>query len=69
MKNRFDKWSNKKYTERQRIIILIPLGIFFVIILPLILIVLPYYFDMWLNMPRLIFEPLNLIIAILFIIC
>ncbi|MBN1762072.1 MAG: isoprenylcysteine carboxylmethyltransferase family protein [Methanomicrobia archaeon] len=67
MKNRFVEWSKKEYTARQRFILLIPLGILFVVIIPLILLVLPSYIDRWLNIPRLIFEPINLTVAIFLI--
>jgi len=67
MKNRFIEWSKKKYTARQRFISLIPLGILFVVIIPLILLVVPSYIDRWLNISRLILEPLNLIFATLLI--
>jgi protein-S-isoprenylcysteine O-methyltransferase Ste14 len=65
MKDRFVEWSKKKYTEKQRLIALIPEGILFVVIIPLILLVVPSYIDRWLNIPRLILVPFNIIAAIL----
>ena len=65
MKNKFNEWSMNKYTKKQRFILLIPEVIFFLIIIPTLLFFLPFYIDMWLSMPKIIFEPINFILAIL----
>jgi protein-S-isoprenylcysteine O-methyltransferase Ste14 len=61
--NMFVKWAKNKYTEKQRLVAMIPLGLLFVVIIP--------YFLVWtssidkrLGIPSLIFEPLNLVIGI-----
>ena len=61
--NIFVEWAKKKYTEKQRLAAMIPLGLLFVVILP--------YFFVWtsgidkrLGIPSLKFEPLNLVIGI-----
>ena len=66
MKNKFIEWSKNKYSKKQRFIALIPEIIFFLIIIPILLFLLPFYIDIWFNISRIIFEPVNLIIAILF---
>lgn len=68
MDNRFVEWAAKKYSRRQRLLALIPEGIFYLGIIPLFLVVVPAYLDSWFNIPRFIFAPLNLIIAIILII-
>lgn len=64
--NRFVKWSRKKYTENQRLTALIFMGMFFLIIMPAIL-VWTSNIDKKLNIPKIIFEPYNLIIAVFLI--
>lgn len=65
MNNRFVEWSKKKYSERQRLITLILLAPLFLIVIPLIFIVIPNYIDRVFEIPRFIFNPFNLIIAII----
>ena len=67
MKNKI-KWENKEYKPRQIFLFLILLGVFFVIIIPAILTVLPYFIDSSLSIPRFIYEPINYIIGAILII-
>ena len=64
MKNIFVEWSKKKYTEIQRFITLIILAPFFLLIIPLTLLLASNYIDRLLGIPRFVLEPFNLIIAI-----
>ena len=68
MKNKILKWSMKKYSEKQRVIILIPAGMLFLVGIPLVLIILSPIIDTCLALPRFILKPLNLIIVLFFII-
>lgn len=65
-RNRFAKWSKKKYTENQRLKAMIPLGVFFLVIMPALL-VWTSNIDNRLNIPRITFAPFNLIIAVFLI--
>ena len=65
--NRFIKWSKIKYTKNQRLISMIPLGIFFLIIMPAIFIRISNI-DKRLDIPRITFQPFSLIISIFLII-
>jgi protein-S-isoprenylcysteine O-methyltransferase Ste14 len=67
MKNKI-KWENKEYKPRQIFLLLILLGVFFVIIIPAILIIPPYFIDSSLSIPRFIYEPINYIIGAILII-
>lgn len=67
MQNRFIEWSKKKYTKKERIMAMVPLGILFVIIIPAIL-VMTSSLDSILNFPKFSLRPLNTIIAIALII-
>lgn len=50
-KKRFQKWSEREYSTKQRIIALFLEGILFVIIIPLFLAVASSYIDHWLQIP------------------
>lgn len=65
MINRILKWSAKKYTEKQRIIVLIPGGIFFLIVLPFLLFLLSCFIDTHLYLPKLVWGYLNFVIALI----
>jgi protein-S-isoprenylcysteine O-methyltransferase Ste14 len=67
VKNRFVQWSEKEYTEKQRAVALVPLGILVVVIAPLILLVPSAYIDGWLGLPKFIAEPVNLVLAVILI--
>ena len=67
MKNRL-KWENKEYKPQQMFLFLILLGVFFVLIIPAILTVLPYFIDKSLNIPRFTYKLINYIIGAIFII-
>jgi len=68
MEKNFLKWANKEYSPKRRVLILILLGVLFVIIIPAILIILPYFIDSSLNIPRFMFEPVNYSVGVIFII-
>ena len=61
--NIFVEWAKNKYTEKQRLSAMIPLGLLFVVIIPYFL-VRTSKIDPWLGMPSLKFDPLNLVIGI-----
>ncbi len=66
MKNRILKWSMKKYTQRQRIIALIPESIFFLIGLPFLLFFLSRFIDAHFYLVKLRWGYLNFAIALIF---
>ena len=68
MKNTILKWSLKEYSKKQRILALIPAGLFFLIVIPLILIIVSPYLDRFLKLPKLILGPFNIFIALILII-
>lgn len=68
MKNKFTEWSKRKYTERQRFLALIPEGILFVVIIPLILIIVPSWIDSLLDLPVFVYQPVNMILGTILIV-
>jgi protein-S-isoprenylcysteine O-methyltransferase Ste14 len=68
MKSKFLKWAEKEYSPKRGVLILILAGMLFVIIIPAILIILPYFIDSSLNIPRFIYEPVNYSVGLIFII-
>ncbi len=67
MINRYLKWSQKKYSLKQRLLALIPAGLLFVIFLPGGLIILSGYLDRWLDLPPLDMGDFNTLLAMLLI--
>lgn len=61
--NMFVEWAKNRYTEKQRLNALIPLGLLFVVIIPYFIVRISNI-DKRLGIPSLIFEPLNLVIGI-----
>lgn len=61
-RNVFIEWAGKKYPLKTRLAAMIPLGLIFVAVIPYFL-VRTAGLDHRLNIPRLHFEPYNLIIA------
>ncbi len=59
----FEEWARHKYSEKQRIIAVIPAGLLFVAIIPFFLVRISSM-DTRLGMDSLIFEPFNLVIGI-----
>jgi protein-S-isoprenylcysteine O-methyltransferase Ste14 len=67
MKNKL-KSENKEYKPQKMFSALIPAGILVVIIIPAMLIILPYFIDRNLNIPRFIYGPINYIFGTIFIV-
>ena len=68
MINKFVEWSKKKYTEKQEIIGFIVAGFVFIVVIPFIIVLCSLFIDTKLNLPKLLPELFNLIIALFFII-
>ena len=66
MIKRYVKWSMTAYSQKQRALLVLPLGLLFVLVLPALLIITAQV-DRLLKIPRLYFVPFNPIIAILLI--
>lgn len=56
---RYRKWAKYEYSKKQRILLLIPLAIIFIIVIPLLLFLGSTYFDQWLKLPKFIYNLLN----------
>lgn len=67
MKNKL-KSENKEHKPQKMFLVLIPAGLLVVIIIPAMLIILPYFIDRSLNIPRFIYGPINYIIGAIFIV-
>jgi len=65
MKIRILHWSVKRYTGKQRIISLIPEGIFFLMVLPYLLVLLSRFIDVHIYLPKLAWGYLNFVIALI----
>jgi len=57
--NRFKKWAEREYSRKERIAALIPEGILFVIVVPVLLVVTSSYIDQWLELPRFTYGLVN----------
>jgi len=68
LKNKVLKWSMKRRSGRQKILALILAGMLFLAGIPSFLIFLTPIFDVYLALPRFMLNPLNFIIALLFIV-
>jgi protein-S-isoprenylcysteine O-methyltransferase Ste14 len=66
--DRFKRWSQHRYSDRQRLAAIILGGIFFWIVTPAVMVVGSFTIDQWLHLPRLVLTPINLILGILLII-
>jgi len=64
---RFEDWAKKEYSIRQRVLLLIPLGILFVALIPFTLIILSTAIDSWLQLPKFDLGIFNLIGGIILI--
>ena len=66
--NRFKKWAEHEYSEKQRIIAVIFGGLIFWIIIPLFIIAVSSYVDLWLCLPTFSYGLINPVVGLLFII-
>ena len=66
--DRFKKWSEQRYSDRQRLTAIILGGIFFWIVTPAVIVVGSFTIDQWLHLPRFVLTPVNLILSILLVI-
>ena len=66
--DRFKKWSEHRYSDRQRLTVIILGGIFFWIVTPAVIVVGSFTIDQWLHLSRFVLTPINLILGILLII-
>ena len=66
--NRFKKWASLEYTKTQRMVAVIFGGFVFWIIIPFFIILISFYIDRWLNLPKFVYEIINPIMGLLLII-
>lgn len=66
--NRYKKWSEREYSQAQRLIAVIFGGIFFWIITPFFIVVGSAFMDPWLSLPRFFHRSVNTIIALVFMV-
>ncbi|MCP8305430.1 MAG: isoprenylcysteine carboxylmethyltransferase family protein [archaeon] len=62
------EWTKKEYSKKQKIIAYIPAGVFFLILIPFILVKVLPSLDLSLGLPKFILAPFNLIMAPFFLI-
>lgn len=67
MKFDISRNARREFPESKRLLALIPAGLFFVALLPFLLIVLGRTFDRWLGLPAFDFPPYDLILGVLLI--
>jgi len=66
--NRFQKWAEREYSAKRRIIALVSESILFVIAIPSFLAVTSSLLDQWLQLPRFVYGLVNPLISLLFIV-
>jgi protein-S-isoprenylcysteine O-methyltransferase Ste14 len=66
--SRFKKWASLEYTKTQRMVAVIFGGFVFWIIIPFFIILISFYIDRWLNLPKFVYEIINPIMGLLLII-
>jgi len=62
--NRYKKWSERKYSEAQRMMAILCGGIVFWILIPLFIVVGSAFVDPWLSLPRFFHRSINPIVAL-----
>jgi len=63
----FKKWAERKYSKTQRLIAVISGGFIFWIVIPFFIVILSYYIDQWLNLPKFVYGAINPAIGLLLI--
>jgi protein-S-isoprenylcysteine O-methyltransferase Ste14 len=66
--NRFKKWAKHEYSKKQRMIAVIFGGFIFWIVIPLFIIVVSSYVDLWLRLPKFYYGLINPVVGLLFMI-
>jgi protein-S-isoprenylcysteine O-methyltransferase Ste14 len=66
--NRYKKWSEREYSNAQRMMAVISGGILFWIITPFFIVVGSAFMDPWLSLPRFYHRWINTIIALVFMV-
>lgn len=68
MKEKLVEVAKHEYSENQRLAAMLPAAVFFLLILPFALIAVGDAIDRWLHWPPILFNPINIILAVLFLI-
>lgn len=68
MKNRIFNQTQREYSPRQRLVALVAEAVFFMLVLPVVLVTLGTSLDRWLGWPQLTYQPVNLLLGWLFIV-
>jgi protein-S-isoprenylcysteine O-methyltransferase Ste14 len=62
--NRFKKWAEHEYSQKQRMIAVVFGGVIFWVIIPFFIIIGSFYIDQWLNLTKIVFGVTNIVIAL-----
>jgi len=65
---RFQKWAEREYSAKRRIIALIFESILFVIVIPFFLAMVSHFLDQWLQLPRFVHGLVNPLLSLLLIV-
>ena len=65
---RFQKWAEREYSAKRRIIALIFESILFVIVIPFFLAMISHFLDQWLQLPRFVHGLVNPLLSLLLIV-
>lgn len=68
MRDRIVKETQREYRPRQRLVALVAEAVFFMLVLPVVLVALGASLDRWLGWPQLTYQPVNLLLGWLFIV-
>ena len=66
--DRFKKWAEHEYSIKQRIIAVLVGGFIFWIVLPLFIIIVSFYIDQWLRLPKFRYGLINPVIGLVFMV-
>ena len=67
MKEKLVEAAKHEYSEKQRLTAMLPAAVFFLLILPITLIAVGDAIDRWLHWQPMLFDPINLILAVVFL--
>ena len=66
--NRFKKWAEHEYSKKQRMIAVLFGGFIFWIVIPFFIIIVSFYIDQWLRLPRFRYGFINPFIGLVFMV-
>ncbi len=66
--NRFKKWAQREYSKKQRLIVVILGGFIFWVVIPFFIIIVSFYIDQWLLLPKFHYGLINPVMGLIFIV-